>query len=221
MQRGAIVLCGGRSTRMGMPKAMLPFGPELMLQRVVRLVGEAACPVAVVAAPGQGLPPLPPGVLTVRDRSEGRGPLEGLAVGLAALEGRADAVYATGCDVPGLSPALVGRMFELLDDHEIAVAREGKYYHPLAAVYRPGVVRRIEQLLAEGRMRPVFLFELADTLDVRVEALRQVDPTLASLENLNRPEDYLAALKRAGFEPPAGVVARFESREGEAPPEPK
>ena len=32
----AIVLCGGRSSRMGTPKALLPFGPELMLQRVVR-----------------------------------------------------------------------------------------------------------------------------------------------------------------------------------------
>ena len=35
-----IVLCGGRSSRMGYPKALLPFGPELMVQRVVRIASE-------------------------------------------------------------------------------------------------------------------------------------------------------------------------------------
>ena len=38
MSRGAIILCGGRSSRMGLPKLALPFGPELMLQRIVRLL---------------------------------------------------------------------------------------------------------------------------------------------------------------------------------------
>ena len=36
MNLGAVVLCGGESRRMGQPKAWLPFGPERMLQRVVR-----------------------------------------------------------------------------------------------------------------------------------------------------------------------------------------
>ena len=59
MKVAGVVLCGGRSSRMGRPKAWLPFGRELMLPRVVRLLGEAVGPVAVVAAPGQDLPPLP------------------------------------------------------------------------------------------------------------------------------------------------------------------
>src|SRR5438045_3266596 len=42
---GAVVLCGGRSRRMGRPKAWLPFGDEALLQRVVRRVGAAARPV--------------------------------------------------------------------------------------------------------------------------------------------------------------------------------
>ena len=50
---GGIVLCGGESRRMGRPKAWLPFGDELMLQRVVRILGEVVNPIVVVAAPGQ------------------------------------------------------------------------------------------------------------------------------------------------------------------------
>ena len=59
MTAGGIVLCGGRSTRMGVPKATLPFGPETMLQRVVRLLGTVVSPIVVVAAREQSLPELP------------------------------------------------------------------------------------------------------------------------------------------------------------------
>src|SRR5437764_13948831 len=82
---GGLVLAGGQSTRMGSPKATLPFGPELMLQRVVRLLGSVVRPIIVVAAPGQELPPLPADVIVARDEREQRGPLEGLAAGLAAV----------------------------------------------------------------------------------------------------------------------------------------
>src|SRR3954452_17592579 len=97
MELGAVILCGGESRRMGRPKAWLPFGPEVMLQRVVRLVGEAAGvgPIAVVAAPGQEVPSLPDRVTVVRDEVSGRGPLQGLAAGLAALPAGAELVYAT------------------------------------------------------------------------------------------------------------------------------
>ena len=54
-----IVLCGGQSKRMGKPKAWLPFGGELMLPRVVRILRTVVAPVVVVAAPDQDLPPLP------------------------------------------------------------------------------------------------------------------------------------------------------------------
>src|SRR3954451_246386 len=96
---GGIILAGGKSSRMGFPKALLPFGPELMLQRVVRLLSEVVSPIVVVAAPGQELPELPADIMLARDEREGRGPLEGLLAGLTPLVGRVDAAYATSCDV--------------------------------------------------------------------------------------------------------------------------
>ncbi len=202
MNRGAIVLCGGRSTRMGSSKAMLPFGPERMLQRMVRLVGEAVPRenIVVVAAEGQELPPLPGEIVVIHDRRPNRGPLEGLACGLAALAGRADAAFATGCDVPLLMPALIERMFELLADHEIAVPKEEKFHHPLPAVYRASVLPEVEKLLAADRLRPLFLFERCQTREVAVEQLRDVDPQLKSLRNVNQPGDYQSALREAGFD---------------------
>jgi molybdopterin-guanine dinucleotide biosynthesis protein A len=194
---------------MGSAKALLPFGPELMLQRVVRLVSEVVTPenIVVVAAERQTLPPLPEGILLACDGHPDRGPLEGLASGLQVLTDRGDvnpvdAVYATSCDVPLLVPAFVTRMFELLGDHEIAVPRDGKFHHPLAAVYRLSVLAHVKKLLAADRLRPFFLFQELDTHEIPVNQLREVDPDLATLENLNSPEDYLKALEGLGFRPP-------------------
>src|SRR5436190_1021277 len=91
----AIVLCGGRSSRMGMDKANLPFGAETLLERVVRICSEAVDRVVVVASPEQLLPPLPSTVRIVHDRESGRGPLEGLRTGLAAIEAPDGVAYLT------------------------------------------------------------------------------------------------------------------------------
>jgi len=201
MTKGAIILCGGKSTRMGRDKATLPFGPELMLQRVVRLVGEVvpSANIVVVAAREQTLPGLPAEVTIARDDRPERGPLEGLAAGLRTVRDSIEAVYATSCDVPLLVPAFVARMFDLLDDFDIVVPRDGEHHHPLAAVYRTSVLPRVERLLDADRLRPRFLFDEVRTREAPVDDLRDIDPQLATLENLNRPEDYRAALARAGL----------------------
>src|SRR6186713_2816693 len=92
---GGVVLCGGKSTRMGTSKALLPFGPETMLQRVVRLLATVVSPIVAVAAPGQSLPELPADVIVTRDEREGRGPLEGLRAGLKALPATVEIAYVT------------------------------------------------------------------------------------------------------------------------------
>jgi len=192
---GGIVLCGGRSSRMGRPKAWLQFGADLMLPRVVRILRSVVSPVVVVAAPGQDVPPVPAEIAIVRDAEEGRGPLQGLAAGLHALKEACDAAYLSSCDVPFLQPAFVRRLIELLGDDSICVPRVGDYHHPLAAVYRLGVLPTVERLLAENRLRPVFLFDSAPTRVVGASELTEADPMLQSLRNLNTPEDYAAALR--------------------------
>ena len=201
MVHGAIILCGGKSSRMGRDKATLPFGPEQLLQRVVRLVSVVVEPakIVVVAAANQSLPQLPAAVTVVHDLASERGPLEGLAAGLRGLSQRADAAYATACDVPFIAPPFIARMFALLGDYDIVVPRDSQHHHPLAAVYRLSVLPQVQRLLDEDRLRPRFLFHEANTREVDVQQLREIDPQLATLQNLNYPHDYQAALAVAGF----------------------
>ncbi|MCU0960042.1 MAG: NTP transferase domain-containing protein [Pirellulaceae bacterium] len=184
---------------MGRAKATLPFGAELLLPRVVRLLAEAVAPCVVVAAPEQDVPALPAEVRVVRDRQSGRGPLEGLYCGLAALGTAADAAYVTGCDVPLLQPAFVRRMIDLLGDGDVVVPVEGAFHFPLAAVYRTRVVEPIALMLQRGELRMISFYERVATRTVPVDSLREVDPDLRSLLNVNKREDYARALRLANL----------------------
>jgi molybdopterin-guanine dinucleotide biosynthesis protein A len=195
MNVGGIVLCGGRSSRMGKPKAWLPFGNELLLQRLTRIVSEAVSPVVVVAAPKQQLPPLPPTIELTRDAVEGRGPLQGIVAGLDALANRCDAAFVSSCDVPFLKPAFIHRLIDLLGDHSISVPEIGDRFHPLAAVYRVSVRDSARRLLVENRLRVADLFEIVPTRVATAADFQDVDPDMQSVRNLNHAEDYEAALR--------------------------
>lgn len=198
---GGVILCGGRSARMGSPKAWLDFDGEPLVRRVVRRVGVVAAPVVVVAAPDQDVPPLPEGVEIARDAIEGRGPLQGIAAGLDALAGRVNVVFVSSTDAPFLHPALIRRLWALRGDaHDIAVPRDGGRLHPLCGVYGVEARAGIAAMLAAGTLRATALLDRMRTLAadrallLADPELAAADPDLASLRNVNTPEDYREAL---------------------------
>jgi molybdopterin-guanine dinucleotide biosynthesis protein A len=204
---------------MGRPKAWLPVGDELMLQRVVRVLSEVVNPVIVVAAPRQNVPPLPGEVGVVLDQVEGQGPLGGLAAGLAAMQGRAEMVYVSACDVPLLRCGFVRRVLTHLSpggkgvggqhlspadacgsgtqwtsqgrgSFAVAVPRIADFFHPLAAVYRVDLLPVVRQLLASGQFKMTALFDTVPTRVLTEVDFADVDPHLESLRNVNTPEEY-------------------------------
>jgi molybdopterin-guanine dinucleotide biosynthesis protein A len=209
-----IVLAGGRSSRMGTPKAGLEWHGSTLLRRIVGIVDRSVDgPVIVVRAPGQELPALPADVEVVDDAEEGRGPLQGLAAGLGAAREQAQVAYATSTDVPFLHPMFIRRVLaELRDDVDVVLPHVGGYPQPLAAAYRVGLLDVVERLIAEDRMRPAFLFEASRVQRLDAAALladpvlAALDPDLDSVLNLNEPGDYEAARARPA---PDVTVRRF------------
>lgn len=195
---GGIVLCGGKSSRMGQPKAWLPFGNEVLLQRVVRLLSEVVSPIVVVAAPGQQLPLLPPEVLIARDQREALGPVGGMAAGFALLRGRVTAAYVSACDVPLLKPDLVRLICEELGDADVAIPVDGAFPQPLAAVYRLSLETRLTDMVANGKLRVVALWDGAKVNQIPLTSLRDIDPELDSFRNANTPEEFAEIRLRAG-----------------------
>jgi molybdopterin-guanine dinucleotide biosynthesis protein A len=208
-----VVLAGGRSTRMGRPKASLEWHGSTLLHRVTGIVARAVDgPMVVVRAPDQELPPLAPGVRVVEDAAEGRGPLQGLAAGLAAVSGNAKVAYVSSTDVPLLHPAVVRAVLRAADGVDVALPVVHGFRHPLASAYRTSLLPEIQELIASDRMRPAFLFERSRVRELteddllRDRALAAADPELLSVLNLNEPDDYERARARAA---PSVTVRRF------------
>ncbi|MFQ5380162.1 MAG: molybdenum cofactor guanylyltransferase [Dehalococcoidia bacterium] len=203
---GAIVLAGGQSRRMGTSKALLDWHGLPLLTRVTGILRRVAGPVVVVHAAGQHLPPLAEDVELAVDRHPGRGPLEGIAAGMRALEGRAEAAFVSGTDVPFLHPAFVTRVAAALGERDAVLPTAGGHNHPLAAVYRVSLLPAVEELLAADRLRPFFLFESVGTCRLGEEDLVELD----SLRNLNTVDEWRAA--HAEPEPKIAIAAEGSLR---------
>jgi molybdenum cofactor guanylyltransferase len=181
-----IVLAGGRSSRMGTPKAWLDWHGTTLLRRTCGVVARGAGgPVVVVRAPGQELPELPAGVRVVDDAREGRGPLQGLLAGLEAVDG--ELAFVASTDMPFLHPRFVAAVLAAADGADAVVPMVGGHRQPLAAAYRPALAPLVAELIDAGRMKPAFLFERCATR--RPENL----PHPESVRNLNERADYETA----------------------------
>lgn len=196
---GGLILCGGKSERMNYSKALLPWGDELMLQRVVRIVSSVVSPVAVVAAQDQELPELPEAVHVIHDRATSLGPLCAIGHGLETLKEQCDAVFVSGCDTPLITPDFIQLLLSQLKDSPLVMVREGDRLHPLAGVYRTSLLEPIHSLLNQQRHRLLDLTTCVESGFLDIDELRKVDPDLLGLRNVNSREQYLKLLTECGM----------------------
>jgi molybdopterin-guanine dinucleotide biosynthesis protein A len=188
---------------MGTPKASLEWHGSTLLRRAVGLVGRAVDgPVVVVRAPGQELGPLPVEIEVAEDAREGRGPLQGIAAGLARIGGRATIVYVTGVDAPLLHPAFVRHVVRSLGpEDDVALPRAHGFAQPLAAAYRTAIAPRLQTLIVRERLGTSSLLSELRVRELDEAALlasdvATLDPALDSLLNLNEPDEYESARAR-------------------------
>ena len=209
-----IVLAGGRSSRMGTPKAALEWHGSTLLRRTAGILARVADgPVVVVRAPGQSLPGLPAAVEVIDDPREGLGPVQGLAAGLAAVAGRAEIAFVCSTDLPFLHPAFARRVLRAAaDGADVGLPVARGFPQPLAAAYRTALAPVAERLVREQRLRPAFLFDECavtrlDDATLRADPMvAALDPDLDSVLNVNEPADYEAARARPA---PEVTIQRF------------
>ena len=187
----AVVLTGGKSSRMGRPKALLPFDNEPLIAHVVRKLGRIFAEIVVVAAPDQELPPLP--LTLVRDDVAYQGPVSGIYHGLNGAT--REVCFVTSCDAPFLNLTLISHLVSQMSGWDVVVPFWQDRLQPLHAVYRRRVAPLLKEQLERGELRPIFLYDKVRTRKIQEDEIRRHDPEGLSFLNMNSPEEYDAALK--------------------------
>ena len=195
LELGAVILAGGKSRRLGQNKAELVFRGKTFLERIYQSVSIVCRPVVVVGpvAPIDGLPP---DATVLVDEVPGRGPLEGIRVGLKYLEPECDYAFVACCDSPLLKPEVIRWLYGQRDSAQAVMPWRGSHRYGMTAIYETGLHRLIESMMAHGERKVRAITDACETKLLPIEDLQQVDPRLDSLINVNTVEDYQRLLDR-------------------------
>ena len=181
MRRAGFVLAGGRSSRMGLDKALLPHRGATLLKNLAEVVYQAAGSVSLIGDPARyarlGYP-------VYADRIPGCGPCGGIATALSISPEAWNVIVA--CDMPGVTAKALSTLLEHAAGARgkciVPIGPDGQP-EPLCAVYHADCLPALERALREKRLKMKDL--LPDLQPVLVSGL---DP--ACFVNVNTPADW-------------------------------
>jgi molybdopterin-guanine dinucleotide biosynthesis protein A len=182
------IQAGGRSSRMGSDKALLPIGGKRLIEYVIDRVQPYSDDLFITTNQPEGLRDL--GLRLVRDDTPGQGALYGLKTAFQAA--RHENVLVVACDMPLIQPALIRHMSTLVGQVDVIVPEKQGRLEPLLAVYYvPNCLPALEQALRQGQLRMISFFPDVEILTLHEGQLSQFDPEGLSFINVNTPEDAL------------------------------
>jgi molybdenum cofactor guanylyltransferase len=194
MKAGAIILSGGKSSRMGKNKALLPFKDKTNIERIRDELQSLFDDIILVTNDPESYEFL--NLKTVSDEFPGKGPLAGIHAGLMASDYEENIVVA--CDMPFVSAELASTLVQNLKHNDAIIPVINGKQHPLFAAYQKRIVPEIEACLTEDRLRVIHLL---DKLNVRYleenDLQAYSDGSLDEIFfNMNVPEEYEEAKQR-------------------------
>ena len=214
----AIILCGGQSSRMGFDKFRLPMGDKTFLECVARKLATVIDGPIIAAASQRTFDEVTrigesiglDRFQIVVDQRVDSGPLEGIRGGLDAAGKTSRWAFVTSCDVPLICPEVLHVLQNSLQelespDIEAAMPASEDRIYGMTAIYRCSVVSKVAAMVNRKQLRVSDLMTELNAKRISVEKIREVDPDLNSIKNLNSPEQYLEFLRRRGFDCPPEI----------------
>lgn len=181
----AIVLAGGKSSRMGEDKSLLPVNGKPLIAHIVDQLRDRFDEIIIGANDPEKYAFLNLPVVT--DIEKDKGPLMGIYSCLKASSNEVN--FITACDIPVMNTKLIGDMIQMADgvDMVLPVGNENKY-EPLFAIYNKSVIPSAETVLNNNCRRIIGLLNFAKVHFVDFDNSNWY-------ENLNQKSDYLNFIK--------------------------
>jgi molybdopterin-guanine dinucleotide biosynthesis protein A len=182
----AVVLAGGRATRLGgVNKAQLEIAGASLLERVIGALRPVAEQIVVVGHLAGDNPPSDVQVLP--DALEEHGTLVGIYTGLRAV--RNEVALVVACDMPFLSAPLLGRIARLSEGYDVAVPVVHGYLEALHAAYRRSCLPVMEEAIRRRQFKIIDFYPDVKVREVHEREMRDLDPDFRSFLNVNTPAD--------------------------------
>ncbi|MBL7927329.1 MAG: molybdenum cofactor guanylyltransferase [Bacteroidia bacterium] len=179
------ILAGGLSTRMGTPKAALPFGNTTLLQFLINNISPIASEVVVVS---DKLYPIN-NVTFIEDFYKNIGPAAGIHAALKHLKTSHACILS--CDTPFIS---YKHIYAILQHHlNITITTYHQKKHPLMGIYNKTELHNWEQLILQGEKK--LLFMLSQLQVCYVDVTNDPAFTKQTLLNINTQQQYITALQ--------------------------
>lgn len=184
----AVVLAGGRSTRMGTDKAFLRVGNDLLIERQLRCLRESGATELLISGRVE-VDYSSFEATVVNDEFPRAGPLAGVA---AALKGSSSClVFVLAVDMPRMTPAMIGRIISRCKDSGGCVPVDGHGLQPLGAAYPISLLPLAEDLLQAGRcsMQEFVRQAISEGL---IQTLQVEQAEHNCFSNINFPHEWAA-----------------------------
>jgi len=199
-----VIQAGGRSTRMGEDKALKLFLGKPLIQRVSDRLAHIADEIIVTTNRPDDYAFL--GTSTgsahrlrlVPDLKAGRGALGGLYTAIASAAYPFVGVVA--CDMPFASPVLFEGAVSIMDKEaaDVVIAKKDEGYEPFHALYRRETcLPAIESAIESCQWKVISWFPQVNVRRLSSQEIKNYDPSGLCFQNLNTPEEFAEAEKRA------------------------
>ena len=177
----AIVLAGGKNTRMGgLDKSMLPIRGVPMIRHIVNQLESHFGEILIGADDSEKYGFL--GHRIIQDEVKGMGPL--MAIYSCLLSSGNDLNFITACDIPDFRIDFINNLLELSEGADIVMPLSGSDdYEPLHAIYRKSVIPAAGTLLKENKLKISGLFSIVETKFIPFDGR-------GWYHNLNYRDDY-------------------------------
>lgn len=182
----AVILAGGKSTRMKSNKALLPYSGELFIERIHRQLSALFPEVILVTNTPEMYRFLP--CTMVPDEFPGLGSLAGIHAGLK--HSKTEHIFVVACDMPYLNSELMRRMISKAQESDVVIPESDGGFEPLHAVYSKNCLPAMEAALKDGKIKIVDCLDWKKVTVLSREEIAAVDPEFHSFRNINTPEEY-------------------------------
>ena len=184
----AIILAGGKSSRMKENKALLKVGNQKLIEKVIQNVKPYFQEILISAQEPGMFDFLPYRV--VLDKQTGQGPIMGILTGLKASSNQLN--FVIGCDIPEIHYPFLLKLMGYAGHYDVVVPVAGEdKYEPLFAFYGKSTVPCIENLLAQNQRKIIKLYPMCRTKIVPFEN----DGWYRNLNTISDYRNYLAKEK--------------------------